>query len=484
MSVEENPVLYNGKFVKYTFDGMTHGTDYELFIMNNISPNNNNPQYVDTEGISVYFEKINEDGVQTFKEIKIVDNLILDAGPNDLVCEMRINENYEITFKFGNNIHGKTLEDGGTLHVIYLLSNCDQGIIDAGEISNSEILLKVGNISTTSELIKLCYGGIDNFLLNYGTIFSKNNLPLVSTNSLNLANTTNSSGVMEYETIDEIKNNAPSAFRIGNRLVTASDFRTYILMEFPLVVDDVYVCNNVEYCTNFYKWLDKYDSFDIGIRSENYKYANACDFNNIYLWLKPKYDGDITNVDKNNIVSKCENIKQLTTNLIPCTAIKTYVMPFIDYEGFDISELSEKVFSSTYNSDVKIFIVKNKENVSKGTIKINVANIIINYFKNINKMGETIKVQEILDRIYGLGYVESVKTVLTNKNKDGKLIYKDGLSFISFTNTLVEFQDYEIFSNNKTFEKFQYPELLNQDSITNIIEVVNDASYILKNEEF
>lgn len=484
VSTDENPVLYNGRFMRYTFDGMTQGREYELFIMSGISPNNNHPQYVDTEGISVFYEKIDNNGVQTFKEIKIVDNLILDAGPNDLVCEMRLNENYELTFKFGNNIHGKTLDEGGTLHVVYLVSNCDEGIIDSGEINTSEISLKVGNISSLSELIKMCYGGIEDFLLNYGTIFSKNNLPLVSTNSLNIANITNSSGVLEYETVEEIKNNAPSTFRIGNRLVTSSDFRTYILTMFPSIIDDVYVCNNVEYCTGFYKWLDKYDSFDISIRAENYKYANACDFNNVYLWLKPKYDGEITKIDKNNILSKCENIKQLTINLVPCNAIKTYVTPFIKYKSFDITELTESIFSSSYISPVKIFIIKNGENISNGTVKVNVSNIIVNYFKNINLLGGKISVQEILNEIYALGYVEDIKTVLVSDKADGELIYENGLSFISFTESLVEFQDYEIFNNSKQFEKFQYPELLNKDSFVSLIEVVNDTSYILKNKEF
>ena len=74
--------------------------------------------------------------------------------------------------------------------------------------------------------------------------------------------------------------------------------------------------------------------------------------------------------------------------------------------------------------------------------------------------------------------------LLNNNNTQNKLIYVNGLSFLSFTDSLVDFQDYEIFSQIKIFEKFQYPELLNKESFINLIEVVNDVSYILKSEEF
>ena len=42
--------------------------------------------------------------------------------------------------------------------------------------------------------------------------------------------------------VDEIKENAPSTFRLGNRLVTTSDYRTYVLNNFSNRVSDVYVC--------------------------------------------------------------------------------------------------------------------------------------------------------------------------------------------------------------------------------------------------
>lgn len=479
----ENPVLYNGKFVHYTFYGETTGSPFEMFILQNTNPDEDEPTYIDTTGLTILFEKINDDGIKVFKEIEIVDSLVLDAGPADLSCEVRINENKDLTIRFGDNKHGKTLESGGTLHLLYLQSNADEGIIDSGEISKSEISLEIENISSITELINICYGGIDNFLINYGTIFSKNNLPLISVNNFRLSNIRNSSPVLDYESLESIKMNAPAAFRIGNRLVTGSDFRTFILSNFPNIISDVYVCNNTEYCTNFYKWLDQYNSFDIGIRLENFKYASSCDFNNVYIWLKPTYEGDITNIDKTTIIKECEKRKLLTTNLVPCQAIKSYVMPFLKYDTFDITDLNETVFSS-FTPPVKIFIVKNGAKISDGQVKVNVSNVIVNYFNNNSKLGSKINLSDLLSEIYSLGYIESVKTVLSNSKSNGKFVYTEGLSFISFSESLVEYADYEIFNQSKVYEKFQYPELLNKDSFISMIEVVNDTSYIMQNREF
>lgn len=482
VSAQNNPCLYNGQFVHYIFDDTTIGSNFETFIMQNVSPNEDVPVSLDLAGLTIIYEKTNNDGIKSFKQIDIVDSLVLDASGSDLACEVRLNENKELTIKFGDNIHGKTLDNGGNLHVIYLKSNKDEGIVDSGEAESSELSLEIENISSVSDLINICYGGINSFLINYGEIFSKNNLPIVTSNSFNLSNIQKSTSILDYEDIESIKLKAPSNFRIGNRLVTSSDFRTYILSNFSNIISDAHVCNNAEYCTSFYKWLDKYNSFNINIRLNNYKFASSCDFNNIYIWLKPAYEGDITNIDRINIMKHCESKKLITTNLVPCQAIKSYVTPFLKYQGFE-SSLSDVVFSS-YKNPVKIFIVKNDSKISDGQLKTRVSNVIVNYFNNNSSLGSKINVSDILSEIYSIGGIESVKTVLSSEYSNGKLVYEDGLSFISFSESIVEFADYEIFNQSKVFEKFQFPELLNKEAFISLIEVVKDTSYIMQNKEF
>jgi hypothetical protein len=92
-----------------------------------------------------------------------------------------------------------------------------------------------------------------------------------------------------YETVDSIRELAPSSFRIGGRLVTESDYKTFILSNFGNRIHDVYVCNNTTYITLFYQWLYNYGKLNVDIRKYTYRFADTCDFNNIYLWMKPLY---------------------------------------------------------------------------------------------------------------------------------------------------------------------------------------------------
>lgn len=198
----EDLILYNGEFVHYEFDQETQGSNYELFIMSEVCPDGDSEAYIDTIGIGIYLEKVNDDGETFYTEIKPINNLVLEAGPNDMVCEMRFNEYKELTFKFGDDLHGKTLPHGGKLHVIYLNSNQDQGIIDSNQLNSTELKIEIKNIADINQLMSMCYGGVDNFISNYGSLFE--NGSYINT-YLNIFNISNSSKVKNYETVEEIK---------------------------------------------------------------------------------------------------------------------------------------------------------------------------------------------------------------------------------------------------------------------------------------
>lgn len=320
--------------------------------------------------------------------------------------------------------------------------------------------------------------GKDIFESRYGSLFNGGYINTF----LNIFNITNSSKVKNYETVEEIKNNAPVSFRIGNRLVTANDYRAYILNYFKHIVDDIYVCNNFEYCMKFYKWLDKYKALSIAIRLDNYLYVNACDFNNIYLWIKPSYEGDLLNIDKENIVYECNKIKQITSNVVPCNAIKTYFIPFVgDVDYYKKNQLLS--FDSNFKSPVKIYIIKGFTYLSDNNIKMNVVNIIKNYFIEHNKLGDKINIAEIISQIYSLGYVNSIKTVST-ETENNEYVYVNGLSFASFTPSLISSLDFEIVAQIKELEPFQYAELLNGDNLETLIEIIDESTSTFRKTEF
>lgn len=489
VGLKNGPILYNGEFVRYTFDNTSENIPYETFIMSNISPEGEIPVLIDNDTIHVYIEKVDEStGETVYTEVNIVNNLVLDSSADDLSCEVRVNEDKELIVKFGDDIHGKKLDLGTKIHVIYLQSNGQDGKLDSNEASVNQIKLSIKNINSQTELINMCYSGIETFILNYNTLFVKNMLPLTSISNVSLINLTESSDVKDYEDVSEIKEHAPSMFRLGNRLVTSSDFKTYILNNFSNRVEDVYVCNNNEYCTNFYWWLDKFNSFNANIRLLNYEYANACDFNNVYLWLKPIKNRTLLDSDKKIIIKKCNERKVLTSNLVPCNAIETYFVPFVKPIGDEIFNINDQTIDTHFTPPVRILIKKGKTYLSDEKIKNNVVSMIIDYFDKRNVLGATINLSELYQQIMSLGYIDSIKTIYFNENstntKTENIAYCEGLSFAKFTQSIINNVDFEHFTQYYTLEKFQYPTLLNSSNLFNLINVTSENIFSIKNNEF
>ena len=89
-------------------------------------------------------------------------------------------------------------------------------------------------------------------------MFISNGLFTSTCNKLLLTNIQESTKPQDYESVDSIRENAPTYHRMGNRLITTDDYKTYILNNFGQRIYDVYVCNNITYVTSFYQWLKKY----------------------------------------------------------------------------------------------------------------------------------------------------------------------------------------------------------------------------------
>ncbi len=472
------PVLYNGVFRKYTFTNKSAGAPFELFIMRGIGPNEDIPELIDNDTMHVYVENINENGTKSFKEAKLVKNLVLDATSEDLACESRVNEYKNIELKFGDGQYGKRLKKGDTVHIIYLKSNGSGGVFDSGTFSSTEIEIKIEGFASKTELINLVYGGAEMFVHNYSPLFTNDYIPLLKIFDFTLTNNEKSTEPINYEDVESIKSFAPASFRIGNRLITASDFRTHILNTFRGIFKDVYVCNNNEYCMLFYRWLDRYDHFNVNIRSNNYEYADACDFNNIYIFLNSARPEGILNSDKNHILKECDSLKPLTSKLIPCDGVHSYLMPFIG----DVKILTKDyVFGSSFVPNTRILIKKGFTYFTDSQIISNVSKTIVNFFEENFKFGAKINLADLQERIFSLGYVESIKTVYKD---DTNNYYINGLSFVRFTPDLIDMYDAECFTQILELEKFQYCTLFRPENISKLISITNENTFSLNNDEF
>lgn len=147
------------------------------------------------------------------------------------------------------------------------------------------------------------------------------------------------------------------------------------------------------------------------IRKYNYRYTDTCDFNNIYLWMKPLYEGELTESDKNIIIDNCNQIKTATVEIVPCTIIETTFIPFVNHPDYPISSDTINLLNNG-TPPIELIITKKPTSfISSLQLKESINKIFIDYFSMDNqKIGNTINITEIYKQIIALGYVESIQT--------------------------------------------------------------------------
>ena len=69
---------------------------------------------------------------------------------------------------------------------------------------------------------------------------------------ISINNENASTDFKSFETVDEIKKNAPLMFMSQNRCVTVNDFESKILSKFSNIIEDVRVINNQNYTKYFF----------------------------------------------------------------------------------------------------------------------------------------------------------------------------------------------------------------------------------------
>lgn len=477
------PLLYNGEFRKYNLVFTSIGIPYEVFTLGGLTPDSyDNPTYIDHYNFHVYVEYLEpEKGTRVITEYTQVDNLILDAAFDDTAFELRLNENKEYTIKFGDDIHGKKLKEGSKIHVIYLRSNGEDGKIEANELNVNSMTLNIEGFANSTELLDICFNSLDNFRANYASIFMNQGLFVQECNKLILTNINASTDPQPYEDLNSIKENAPVSFRTGNRLITEYDYKTYIKNKYGSTVKDIWVCNNITYTTIFYEWLKKYGHLNIDIRKYYYRYADACDFNNIYLWMKSTKNENITDVELNKIVNDCNRIKSATAEIVPLNTVNTYFIPYVDHPDYPF-DIMETQLTNGWKPPIRLR-VKKKANtfINNEQIKLQINKLITEYFSLKNqKLGSVIDISNLYKQILDLGCVESIQTVHKPERDSNNEFVTDGLSFACFSPTPINGKDFEIFKYSKKLLPFQFG-LLFTDSLLDLIEIENDAAVSIYN---
>jgi hypothetical protein len=463
---EDGLFFYNGVWTKYDTEFTTSGTSNETFELNI----NQETDPVSDLKLFAYYEQGG-----TYYEYRAVRNLF-DYTPTDKVFEVRVNEDKEFTVRFGDGVSGAILPSNVNMFFVYLRSNGTEG----------EIGKELINVPKTS-LLQFGIQGIGDDIGNGENATVKALLGIDTDDTSYIINEDAFKGTGDYtapqiyatidqvsttyevmETVSEIKAAAPTFFRSGGRLLSASDFENYIIQYFSDTIHDSKAMNNWEYMSTFMKWTYDYDVLNPQLSSLGYRYSDSCDFNNIYLWLQPNSSTNtVSTFIKNSLDAAMKPIKVLTSETVFLDSIKTYLWPFVGDTPADVA--TNELWPESDDSVIRIERDPNSL-VSVESIRNKAIEIFDDYFNyQNNTLGGVVDPGELHSSLLALSGVSKVET--TNGT-----ITLNGVSLAKWTNLIVDAADFVQITGASKLESFQFPVFYDINSIINKLEVV-DSNY-------
>lgn len=458
--LSNNNLLYQGSYTEYPIY-FALGEAYEIVRLILVDQDGNSP-FVDNFTIDVY---VKDAKTQKWSKWSQVPNLFL-SNNQDLVYELRFNENGRYEIKFGNNITGKKLNSGDQVLVYYLLSDGTPGEIGPGILDGNSMFL----FSST----------------NYSQIVNdtrSENLEYMTESQVPLLTFTNdkpSTLFGEPETVDNIRDNSPNTFKRQYRLITTTDFKNYISSTFKNIIHDLQVVDNQSYLNQHVEYLYtlglKAPSLESRLLSNQVTFADSCNFNNIYVYLVPRiYQSNslkvnnnfATDAQKQYIESFVESIKLSTSEVI-------YMDPAYMAVNLGISLPIENLNKEIYKETKLIIVKKQDSRVNDDEIRGSIAKIFENYFDpNNSLLGQTLDLTHLNNSV---GEVNGVKNFYTKRvASDGRVLTSDGISLLVW-NSIYDKEDIFVTTQNYNFRYFQFPYLYDKESFLNRIEIIPETT--------
>lgn len=454
-AVGENRSMYHGVVKEYpTYVAI--GEDFEQFTITTVAPIADAVRkYIDENTIYVYVKDVNSN---TWSEWSEIVSLYL-ASAQSRVFEKRLNEDGRYEIKFGNSVHGRRLNTGDIVAVYYLESNGNLGTVSVSAIANKPLV----KYNTTQ----------------WNEIFTDIRNPDVAymladeLQYIKLNNTVASTPFTVLETVQQIKDNAPLILATQNRTVTVGDYEAVVNKYYNNLITSVRAVSNKLYTSEYLKYF-----YDIGLEKPNddervlmnqVTFADACDFNNVYLFVVPKL-GAIQNgttpialatSQKQAIVNTLNQIKLVNQNVVVCDPIYKAFSFGLNVSG---EEPATTIKDETY---LKIYRTTNVL-VSKELIKAKAAEIIRVFFAQENRvLGDSINVAQLnidLLAIPGVGRIETVR-----EGTENRVVPK--INMIIW-NPFYPDATPEITSQNLQLKFFEFPFFYEVENLTNKIQVV------------
>ena len=448
----EQNLLYQGRFEEYPI--MTAiGEDFEVVTL---LPGDD--VIIDHFNIEVYVRDVI---TKTWSQWNRVPSLFLQTSTTK-GFEARLNENKRYELKFGNNVTGKRLATGDQIAVYYLKSEGKDGEVGIGAINGSSCVSL-----TTPQFVEI-FDDVKDQYINYITAAQAS---LVS-----FSNTAASTEYAAGETVDDMRERAPSIFSSQYRLVTKEDYEAYITQHYSNIIKDVKVVNNWDYLDGHLKYIT--ETLDLATANTDANtlynqvtFADSCDFNNVYVYAIPKLEKPTTAVIRTNYLSPAQKTSIIES--IRDTKVLTTETIIMDpvYIAVDIGAyVSPETLSSTLKDKTKLQLIR-RENSTKSfdSIKSSAYTIVVDYFKAF-KLGGTIDITNLINSLLSIDDVKQIKTVRTDISLE-----IDGLNLLLW-NPIYPDLDISTINSNIHLEHFKYPYLNDPAGFLDKIEVVADST--------
>ena len=407
---------------------------------------------IDHFGIDVYIKKENSDSWEKWDRV----TELFTKKSTDNAYEVRYNQNKNYEIRFGDDINGSKLSANDLVSIFYLKIDPTSTSIGTNALRNTRLISF--NSSSYNTILS-------NTITNFGSYTTSDNLRYLS-----LDNDFSSAPYSDEESVDSIRKNAPKTFRTQNRLVTSSDFDTFIRTNFSNILTDTKILNNEEYLQNHMKYL-----YNIGLNTPQLEnsilynqvnFATSCNFNNVYFYGVPKNENQqyLSPSQKSMILDALKETKILTSDVVPIDPVYMYIDFYIPTDKTSHADLG--------NTKLYIYKQSNTRRASSA-IQSDVENIIKTYFtRSTNILGQKINIYEINSSLLNIDGVAAIQTVRTDT---GTKI--DGISFMIW-NSIYPTLDAKTYSQNVNLENFQFPIFNDMLNLSNRVVVVENSGFI------
>ena len=412
-------------------------------------------QFIDNNNIFVYVRNASN-GVW-FEWTELTSLYV--AGSEDLVFEKRFNEQGRYELKFGDGITGRKLSAGDQVAVYYLMCNGTQGVVSPNALQGRALV--PFNTTQWNEI----FDDVKNADLEY--------IEATNLQYINLDNLVASTPFTTFESLEQIRDNAPVMFSAQNRTVTVEDFVATVRKYFSNIIYDVQAVSNKQYTSEYLNYF-----YEIGLERPNddervlmnqVMFTDACDFNNVYIFAVPKLgaiqDGvtptSLATSQKQAVVDALNSTKLVNQNIVVCD-------PVYQAFSFGLSVAGEEA-ATTIKDETILRIRRSTEfNISKELIKAKVVDIITNFFaQESNLLGGIINVTQLNIDILSVPGVKSIETV--RSGSESRTVPK--INMIVW-NPFYPDATPDITSQNIQLKFFEFPFFYDISNISSKIEVV------------